>query len=104
MTDALSSFSILLVRNAESGMGGQEKVTQRGSVGDNGVVCLTEDNIFDSKPLGTSALLGWFVGVLPHPEEEIKRNANQITQGLLQRNNTAQTFQNQKVWDSHWDC
>ena len=85
-------------------MGGREKVNQRCSVGDDGVVCLAKYYVFDSKPLGTSALLGWFVSVFPHPEEVVECNANPITQGLLQWDNTAQSFNNQKVWDSHWDC
>jgi hypothetical protein len=67
VTDALSTLSILLVGNAEGGMCGCEKLSQWGSVGNDDLICFSEDDVLDPKALCTCALLGWFVSVFPNP-------------------------------------
>lgn len=67
VADALPPFSILLVGDPESGVCGCQELCKRGSVGNNCLVCPSENDVLDSETLGSSALFGWFVGVFTNP-------------------------------------
>ena len=83
MTYTLAPFAIFLIGNTQCGMGGSKEFCEGCCIGYDGVVDAAEDDVFDSKSLGTGALLGWLVCVFTYPEEVVKGNANQVAQGLL---------------------
>lgn len=67
LVDALASVSILLVADGECGLVCLEKLTEWGSVGDDGVILTAEGDVFDSKSLCSLPFLGVVMGVLAHP-------------------------------------
>jgi hypothetical protein len=64
-------------------MRGREELCQGGIAGNDGLVGIPKYDIFDAKSLGACAFLGWFVGVLAHPQEEVECNAYEVPEGPL---------------------
>lgn len=83
VVDALTTPAILLVGNLEGGMGGQEQLRQRCSVGDDGVICPSEKDILHSETLGAGAVLWSGVSVFSDPEKIVESNADEFANRCL---------------------
>ena len=83
VVDALASPPILLVGNLEGGVGGSEQFRQRGSVGDEGMVGPSKEDILDSETLSAGPVLGRGVGVLTNTEQIVEGCADELSNGGL---------------------
>ena len=84
-------------------MGGQQELMQWGSVEDDGLVRSAQNDIFDTKTLGSGAAFGRGVGILSNAQQEIESNANQISQSLEEGQGGLEPLEDNVMCNGDWE-
>ena len=67
------------------------------------MVSSAENDILDPEALGSSAPLGWSVGVLTHSKQVVEGNVDQISRGAVLWCRTAESLLYNEVGDGDWN-
>ena len=84
-------------------MGGQQELMQWGSVGDDGLVRSAQNDIFDTKTLGSGAAFGRGVGILSNAQQEIESNADEISQSLEEGQGGLKSLEDNVMGHGDWE-